>query len=1073
MRPADTTGAAGAGPPGAERFKEVKGMKKRIVGTLMALLLAATVLPPGAISVTSADVTTGLVTTAYAEGEQNHCICGAEHNDGIKTHTRSDVVNYNRAITVSSRNLYYGNTQCALKKWDSSKSQYVNGTKLSDAEYYVLPAGNYYIDNDITTIKTILIESGTVNICLNGKKITLDSDYHGNAVFKVLEGATLNLTDCAETSTISAVSSGRGVVVYGTLNLYSGNITKSDRQTGAGAGVYVGTSGVFNMYGGKITNNRATNTGGGGVYNLGTFNMYEGAEISRNYANTSTSLNAGGVYNKGGTFTMYGGMITNNGSGKANNGFDVNCGGGVYVYGGSFIMKGGTISGNTARESGGGVNVKNGATFTMENGVIGGATADEANTAPSGGGVYLDGTGVTFDMKNGTISSNVTSRNNGGGVFVYKNATFTMRNGSIANNVSAKHGGGVYVQDGTFNMDGGLISGNAASESNYADGGGVFVIGSFTMSNGTISGNKAYRGAGVQVGDYYPNGSWGAGTFTMTGGIIGGTTADAANIATYGGGVNVWSAGTFDLRGGSIIGNEANGTVDESGGGVHSNGTFNVSGDPIVKSNTREIQGSTYADNVDSSDKAINVVGVLRDAVEIVVNRTSKTKITGVATYYSAIPNDDESVTLTAGSDCAHSNVSTDWSKDENGHWRVCSDCQANVDSAEHTLEMKWDTTQHWSKCSVCGYESAKASHSGGEANCLSEAVCTTCNQKYGEKNPSNHVKDDTEWERTDTTHKEVYKCCGVDATAAENHTWENGECSVCKMVCVHGQISYVQTETTHQQKCDTCGKYLQESAVAHEFSNGVCSICGFGCTHEGGEAKCNALAVCTKCGNTYGSLDFNNHAESLSYEFKSSSTQHWNEYPCCHARENVAAHVYDNDTDTTCNTCGYVRTISGGGESGGDTPTPTPTPEAPRYYYSSGSGSTGAGGLSAVQNDPNGKSATDYNGGIYGLIFKSYANFSSFQGVQVDGKTIAPANYIAEEGSIEVYLKAVYLRTLAAGKHTVTILSSEGNATAEFTVGGVVSAPKTVDAGALAYLGLALSSYVGTALVTRRKKEF
>ena len=125
------------------------------------------------------------------------------------------------------------------------------------------------------------------------------------------------------------------------------------------------------------------------------------------------------------------------------------------------------------------------------------------------------------------------------------------------------------------------------------------------------------------------------------------------------------------------------------------------------------------------------------------------------------------------------------------------------------------------------------------------------------------------------------------------------------------------------------------------------------------------------------------------------------------------------------------------------------------------------------MQNDPNGKSATDYNGGIYGLIFKSYANFSSFQGVQVDGKTIAPANYIAEEGSIEVYLKAVYLRTLAAGKHTVTILSSEGNATAEFTVGGVVSAPKTADAGTLAYLGLALSSYVGTALVTRRKKEF
>ena len=46
------------------------------------------------------------------------------------------------------------------------------------------------------------------------------------------------------------------------------------------------------------------------------------------------------------------------------------------------------------------------------------------------------------------------------------------------------------------------------------------------------------------------------------------------------------------------------------------------------------------------------------------------------------------------------------------------------------------------------------------------------------------------------------------------------------------------------------------------------------------------------------------------------------------------------------------------------------------------------------------------------------------------------------------MYLKAVYLRTLAAGKHTVTILSSQGNTTAEFTIGGLNTAPKTFDAG-------------------------
>ena len=1130
-------------------------MKKRIVGTLMALLLAATVLPPGAISVTSADVTSGLVTTAYAAEHQNHCICGAEHNDGIKTHTRSDVVNYNRAITVSSRNLYYGNTQCALKKWDSSKSQYVNGTNLSDAEYYVLPAGNYYIDNDITTIKTILIESGTVNICLNGKKITLDGYYHGNAAFKVLQGATLNLTDCAETSAISAADSGRGVVVYGTLNLYSGNITKSNRQTGAGAGVYVGASGVFNMYGGKITNNRATSTGGGGVYNLGTFNMYEGAEISGNYANTSTSLDAGGVYNKGGTFTMYGGMITNNGSGKANNdnGFDVDCGGGVYVYGGSFIMKGGTISGNTARESGGGVDVKKGATFTMENGVIGGTTADAANTAPSGGGVYLYGTGVTFNMQNGTISSNVTSRNNGGGVFVSKDATFTMQNGSIANNVSAKHGGGVYVQDGTFNMDGGAISGNEANVENYEDGGGVFVIGNFTMSNGTISGNKAYRGAGVQVGDLYPNGKMGPATFTMTGGTIGGTTADAANIATYGGGVNVWSTGTFNLRSGSIIGNEANGTVDENGGGVHSNGTFNVSGDPIVKSNTREIQGSTYADNVDSSDKAINVVGALRDAVEIVVNRTSKTKITGVATYYSAIPNDDESVTLRAptGSSGGETDVAVkSVSLDKTSLTLV--EGNSETLTATVTPDNAINKTVTWSssntavatvengvvKAVSAGTVTITATAGGKSATCAVTvsaayvpATAVQLSQETAEIRVGETlqltatVKPDNATDKTVRWSSSNAEIATVDANGLVTGL-KTGEVSIFAMTADNRGATCGVTVTAAQTGETKYALTVNNGTGSGEYAEGeVVTITADpaaqgkmfyrwegadGLEFVGGTAANEATAKFKMPSRTVtltaayipqGVIDIvitpNGGEFTDSVEVTLASTRQLvlSDLKLYYTTDGTGA--YNSETrkvytgpftlTETCTVNVALYTVSKedgsesiyttksatftkvGGETGGETP--TPTPEAPRYYYSSGSGSTGAGGLSAVQNDPNGKSATDYSGGIYGLLFRTNAALSAFRGVQVDGVTIDAANYSVEGN--EVYLKAVYLQTLANGKHTLTVLSGEGDATAQFTVGGVVSAPKTADAGALAYLGLALSSYVGTALVTRRKKEF
>lgn len=146
----------------------------------------------------------------------------------------------------------------------------------------------------------------------------------------------------------------------------------------------------------------------------------------------------------------------------------------------------------------------------------------------------------------------------------------------------------------------------------------------------------------------------------------------------------------------------------------------------------------------------------------------------------------------------------------------------------------------------------------------------------------------------------------------------------------------------------------------------------------------------------------------------------------------------------------------------------------------STGGGSTG-GGSSSGWSGPQGwtlktsdkaASATDYFGGIYGLTFKSSASFASFQGVQVDGKTIAAKNYIAEAGSIEVYLKAVYLQTLKDGKHTVTILSSEGNVTMEFTVGGVNTSPTTGDMGVALYAVLALGSIGGMAVLPRRRRE-
>ena len=132
-------------------------------------------------------------------------------------------------------------------------------------------------------------------------------------------------------------------------------------------------------------------------------------------------------------------------------------------------------------------------------------------------------------------------------------------------------------------------------------------------------------------------------------------------------------------------------------------------------------------------------------------------------------------------------------------------------------------------------------------------------------------------------------------------------------------------------------------------------------------------------------------------------------------------------------------------------------------YYYPS------TPGITAELNGTN-KSATDYPGGDYGLVFRSTAAFSTFQGVQVDGKTLAKSNYTAEEGSTVVYLKAAYLKTLAAGKHTVTILSTAGNTSMDFTVGGKSSSPKTFDAGIGIYAVTAVLSVTGMAWTAKKR---
>ena len=151
---------------------------------------------------------------------------------------------------------------------------------------------------------------------------------------------------------------------------------------------------------------------------------------------------------------------------------------------------------------------------------------------------------------------------------------------------------------------------------------------------------------------------------------------------------------------------------------------------------------------------------------------------------------------------------------------------------------------------------------------------------------------------------------------------------------------------------------------------------------------------------------------------WSSDDTDHWHE--CTDASctdkagsiKDKAAHVYDDDADTTCNVCGYIRTV-------------TPPAITPDYKFLEG-----ANGKWTKSSDKN-------------LAFRANGEFSKFTGVKVDGTKIDADKYTAVSGSTIVNLKKEYLETLSVGKHTLTVVYTDGECSTEFEIKAASTAKK------------------------------
>ena len=160
-----------------------------------------------------------------------------------------------------------------------------------------------------------------------------------------------------------------------------------------------------------------------------------------------------------------------------------------------------------------------------------------------------------------------------------------------------------------------------------------------------------------------------------------------------------------------------------------------------------------------------------------------------------------------------------------------CSDCNEKIADGQfiaknaHNPASVWTTDEHdhWKECQTvgCGNVIDKAAHSGGEATCVSKAVCEVCKAQYGDIDAANHkhieirdAKPATEQEKGYTGDTWCTDCDKKIATGSEIAMLDHKPMLVeAKEATVteQGNIKYYY--------CENCGKYFADEDGTKEIS--------------------------------------------------------------------------------------------------------------------------------------------------------------------------------------------------------------------------------------------------------------
>ena len=258
-----------------------------------------------------------------------------------------------------------------------------------------------------------------------------------------------------------------------------------------------------------------------------------------------------------------------------------------------------------------GVKVNSGSTFTLWNGQLTDLWAQwpsYSSSTPNGGGVWVNG--GTFIMNGGSISA-WTASGNGGAVYV-GSGKFIMNDGSLSGKALNGSGGAVYVSGGRFVMNGGTVTGKASetekdngSRGWAGHGGAVYNDGATVIINGgTITGSSAAEGGGIY-----------AKKATLT---IGKANITDNTAAKGGGGVCVWDS-ALTIDGATVTGNNGG---ESLGGGIYiseakGNGTAS---DPYIPA---VIQNATIQNNTAKCGGGISTSGPVKISDTTITGNTA------------------------------------------------------------------------------------------------------------------------------------------------------------------------------------------------------------------------------------------------------------------------------------------------------------------------------------------------------------------------------------------------------------------------------------------------------------------